>query len=328
MGQENKQKIKLLLVMEILRRETDEAHPITTPVMCKRLQSMGISCDRRTLYQDMELLNEYGFPVEKRYIGHALGYYLPQKRMTEAEFRFVTDAVKATGFLMEPQVKEITEKMGCLGALAGLSLPENSVTVSGASSSGEDVFAVVETVSRAMDEGKRITFKYFDLDEKHEKVYRKAGRRYHMDPAALIYSEDNYYLLTFNPKHDAHTTFRVDRMCEVELSAEPVSEKCNELRRNADSFASQVFKMYSGEPADVTLRFPNELMGPVFDKFGAGVNVFRLSDNLLEAEVSVQLSPVFYGWVFQFGGQMRILGPKKAVKEYRSAVLKAFEAIQ
>lgn len=46
MPRDNKQKIKLLYLMEILRQDTDEQHPISTNQICKRLSEQGISCER------------------------------------------------------------------------------------------------------------------------------------------------------------------------------------------------------------------------------------------------------------------------------------------
>ena len=63
MPKDNKQKIKLLYLMEILRQDTDEQHPISTNQICKRLAEQGISCERRTVGMDMKVLNEYGYEI-------------------------------------------------------------------------------------------------------------------------------------------------------------------------------------------------------------------------------------------------------------------------
>lgn len=69
MAQDNCQKIKLLKLMELLRHETDEQHPLTTIQICTRLTDMGITCDRRTLSRDMTILNEHGFEVMSKMFG-------------------------------------------------------------------------------------------------------------------------------------------------------------------------------------------------------------------------------------------------------------------
>ncbi len=72
---ENCQKIKLLKLMELLKQETDELHPLSTNEICNRLGAMGISCERRTLAKDVALLNEQGFEVMWCKIGKEKGYY-------------------------------------------------------------------------------------------------------------------------------------------------------------------------------------------------------------------------------------------------------------
>ena len=87
--QENCQKIKLLKLMELLRQETDELHPLSTNEICNRLGSMGISCERRTLAKDIALLNEQGFEVMWRKIGKEKGYYIPAQPATPEEIAAV-----------------------------------------------------------------------------------------------------------------------------------------------------------------------------------------------------------------------------------------------
>ena len=65
MPNDNRQKVKLLKLMELLRQETDEAHPITTSEICRRLGELGISCERRAVGKDMKVLREQGFEIMK-----------------------------------------------------------------------------------------------------------------------------------------------------------------------------------------------------------------------------------------------------------------------
>ena len=63
MAQENWQKYKLLKLLELLRQETDEQHPVATNALCGRLAAIGISCERRTLTKDIAVLNDLGYEV-------------------------------------------------------------------------------------------------------------------------------------------------------------------------------------------------------------------------------------------------------------------------
>ena len=54
MRQENAYKIKLIKLLEILRQDSDKDHYIGTSELIDKLDKMGIVCDRRTLYKDIE----------------------------------------------------------------------------------------------------------------------------------------------------------------------------------------------------------------------------------------------------------------------------------
>ena len=53
----------------------------------------------------------------------------------------------------------------------------------------------------------------------------------------------------------------------------------------------------------------------IVDRFGTKLETERIDDERFAVTVEVSLSPTFYAWVFQFGGEIRILSPEKAVSE-------------
>ena len=56
----NMQKIKLLKLYALLRKETDKGHPISRVELCRRLNEMGISSNVRTLSLDIAVMQENG----------------------------------------------------------------------------------------------------------------------------------------------------------------------------------------------------------------------------------------------------------------------------
>lgn len=90
---DNCQKIKLLILYEILRQETDEEHPMRTNDICQRLEQKSISCDRRTLAEDIQTLNEFGFEVHSRRVGKGKGYYIEDRSFSLPELKVLIDAV-------------------------------------------------------------------------------------------------------------------------------------------------------------------------------------------------------------------------------------------
>ena len=66
---------------------------------------------------------------------------------------------------------------------------------------------------------------------------------------------------------------------------------------------------------EVKLECRNNLAKYIVDRFGTKIETEQISDDRFAVTVEISLSPTFYAWVFQFGGEVRILSPKKAVNE-------------
>lgn len=319
MAQDNCQKIKLLKLYELLRKETDEQNPMTTMTIIDRLGQMGISCERRTLAKDMAILNEQGYEVMFRWIGKEKGYYIEDRSFSVPELKILIDAVQAASFITNKKTAELIEKIADLGGSHRADiLKSNMVCFNTRKHSNETIFYSVGFLEDALLQQKKVIFRYFDLNEHGEKVYRRDGHHYLVEPVGLVFNEDNYYLMVYSAKHDGIANYRVDRVDAVEIIDEPITEKALQLRDSVSCYTEQAFKMYGGQPVEITIRFDAKLMGVVYDKFGENTKMIRLNANTCVTTVKVQVSPTFWGWVFQFGKQMQITSPDSMIEEYRN----------
>ena len=83
--------------------------------------------------------------------------------------------------------------------------------------------------------------------------------------------------------------------------------------------------MFDGTYTTVELKYSNDLMRVIIDKFGEDVDTSLLGSNHFKVVTEVCVSPRFYGWVFGFGGKMSILGPNEIKEEYRDMARKILE---
>ena len=146
-----------------------------------------------------------------------------------------------------------------------------------------------------------------------------------VEPVALVFHEDNYYVVAYSAKHEGTANYRVDRMDSVEVLNEPVSSKALALRNEVAGYTERVFKMYGGQPVDIVIEFDDKLIGVVYDRFGENTRMMRTHEHRCVATVKVQISPTFWGWLFQFGKQMRILSPNQLIEEYATIVKELLE---
>ena len=318
MAQDNYRKIKLLKLLELLRLDTDEQHPMTTNQICARLDAMGIICDRRTLSKDIALLNEQGYEVMDTSVGHEKGYYIEDRSFSIPELKILLDAVQAASFITEKKTAELVDKIASLGGSHRAEiLKGNIVNFKTTKHSNEQIFYNVDAIEQAIDQQKKVLFRYFDLNEHGQKVYRREGHRYAVEPIALVFNEDNYYMLCYSSRHRKTSTYRIDRMDSVTVLEDAITETAIALKNEVGPYTEQVFKMYAGEAVDIVIEFKDSLIGVVFDKFGEDTKMMRSGEHKCVASVKVQISPVFWGWLFQFAGEMQILSPESLVQEYK-----------
>lgn len=57
------QKIRLLVLYDILHKETDAEHQLSTNELIEKLARYGIQATRQTVYDDIEMLNAFGYEI-------------------------------------------------------------------------------------------------------------------------------------------------------------------------------------------------------------------------------------------------------------------------
>lgn len=317
MARENFRKIKLLKLLEMLRQNTDEQHPMPTSSIISSLAQMEITCDRRTLAQDIAILSDLGYEIMTTTVGHEKAYYVEDRNFSIPELKILIDAVHASSFITEKKSEELLNKIASLaGSHRAEVLKRNMVCFNTRKHSNERIFYNVNDLEDAILRQKKVLFRYFDLNENCERVYRRDGHRYVVEPIALVFNEDNYHLTCYSARHDSTSNYRIDRMDSVEVIEEDCCEKAIALRDQVATYTEQAFKMFGGQLEDVVLEFDRSLIGVVYDRFGESTKMMTTSNTKCIASVKIQISPVFWGWLFQFSGQMRILSPDVLTKEY------------
>ncbi len=162
---------------------------------------------------------------------------------------------------------------------------------------------------------KKISFRYWDYAPTKEKVLRHDGAEYIASPYALIRNDDRYYAASFSDSRQMIVSYRVDRMCDVNEMNE---EAYIDPTFNEAEYTRKMIKMYDAglEEQMITLRCKNELMKNMIDRFGEEVETEVNQEDTFCVRVSVVPSRTFFGWVFQYRGEILIEEPAIVKKEY------------
>ena len=143
--------------------------------------------------------------------------------------------------------------------------------------------------------------------------------------AAAGFLNDSYDLMCWSTELGKLVSYRVDRMEGVTMLETPACRQARLPEKQIAAFTKQTFSMFGGEPVTVTLRFANELIGAVYDKFGEDTPMRRVNEDSCAVTVTVQVSPTFWGWVFQFQGKLRVTDPAALIEKYNALLTGACE---
>jgi predicted DNA-binding transcriptional regulator YafY len=300
-------KSRILYVKQFLETQTDENHPAAINDIIAYLGSIGIEAGRKAVTQDIEELIEFGVDVINN-TGKPIRYFVGERHFELPELKLLVDAVQASRFISAKKSKALIEKLTSLGSvhIAG-ELDRFLYTDEHLKPKNESVLITADIIYTAMNTGRQISFMYYEYNRKRKKDYKHNRRVYHVSPFGLMWNTDRYYLVGWSESHNDVAIFRVDRIAAPKLTdtlSAPEPEGFD-----MSKYANAVFQMYDGELRDVTLLCENELMDSVVDRFGEDFELHMADANNFTAKVRVAASPTFYGWVFLFGGRMKITAP-------------------
>jgi len=182
----------------------------------------------------------------------------------------------------------------------------------------------VDAIHAAINERKKISYKYFDYSAKKRRVYRRNGELYVQTPVALCWKDDSYYLIAYNAKHDGFAHYRVDRMSNVTVMDELRDDiGSGKDRFDVAAYTKTIFGMYSGEVIRATLSFDPSLMNVIIDRFGRDILITEEPDGWVTFSGEVSASPVFLSWLFQFGERAVIKEPDSLIEAMKTLISEA-----
>ena len=192
------------------------------------------------------------------------------------------------------------------------------MTSNGFKRENSHVIYSIDAINAGIKTGKRIQFQMVDYDMEMNEVLRYEGAVHEASPYALIWNNDYYYMIAMPEDGDKLRTYRVDRMKNTKLTDEDAAPRPADFR--LDKYSSRVFDMYSGDAAEVLLECKPYVMNYLIDRFGKEFRVVSRAEDSFVADIVVDAGPTFYAWVFQFGGDAKIVGPDRVVDEFNALI--------
>ena len=320
------QKLKMLYLVKIFSEETDDHHYLTMPEIIQKLAAYGVNADRKTLYQDFDVLRDFGVDIIAEHEGRSHYYYLGSRDFELPELKLLVDSVQSARFITDKKSSQLIKKLESLvSKYEGSKLHRQVVIAGRVKTMNESIYYNVHKIHEAIASDKQIRFKYFQWNLKKEMELRYDGKWYQASPWSLMWDDEKYYLMVYDSKYGNITHYRVDKMLDIEILDEKREGRKEFEAINIPHYSNMVFGMFSGEEKKVTLEAENGLISVMIDRFGKDIIVAPVDDEHFQVTVSVAVSNHFFGWIMSLDGHMKVVAPDSVVKQMKDAISRQTE---
>lgn len=310
------QKIKILYLMRLFQEKTDEEHGLTLAEITAELAKLGVAAERKTLYDDIEILRVFGLDIEQRKEKNTVRYHLVSRDFELPELKLLVDAVQASKFITEKKSVSLIKKLQKLSSRYQAQQLGRQVHVANRiKNMNESIYYNVDRIHEAVSENKKISFQYFEWNENKERFLRHDGKNYIVSPWHLAWDDENYYLIAYDSESEKIKHYRIDKMLRINILTE--TRDGAEQFKDFDTavYSKKTFGMYGGKEELVTLRCNNKISGIIVDRFGSDTPFTKSGDESFDITVRVAVSPLFLTWLMNFGENITVISPESVKKK-------------
>ncbi|MBO5334125.1 MAG: WYL domain-containing protein [Clostridia bacterium] len=309
------QKLRLLYIVDILSRKSDEDHPLSaTDIMDFLRKDYGIECERKTVYDCIENLNNYGYEIIKSQSPR--GYFMTPYYFELAELRLLIDAVQSADFISAKKTKSLIKKFSSFASEYQYKKLEKQVYIDNRNKcANENLFIVIDTIDSAILSKKQIEVVYRKRKIVDGKTARYEEKTMVINPYALIWSDDHYYLVGNYSKYNNLIHLRIDRLKSVNV-LDTYARHFSEVSPyktyfDIADYSNKHLSMFSGDIKPVEMICNNSIIEHFVDQFGEKVIMRPYDEENFIVKVDVAVTDGLVAWIMQYGNKVRVKSPKE-----------------
>ncbi|WP_029319222.1 helix-turn-helix transcriptional regulator [Butyrivibrio sp. AE3004] len=303
-----------MLILEVLRKYSDEEHALSQQEIIKLLdKNYGMECDRRSVKNNIISLKEMGYDISMD-----KGYRLLEREFDESELRILIDSVLFSKSISTKQARGLIDKIRSLASnyfnakVSHVSnLPELNRTIN------KQAMYALDAINDAISEKRKIEFVYnevgidFKLHPKREELYK-------VNPYQIVANNGRFYLIANYDKYDNVAHFRIDKMTEVRILDEKIKpmSQVPELENglNLPKHMAEHLYMFSGESVSAEIKTTSDMMSELVDWFGTDFSIVSRTEESMLIRVRCNTSALRF-WALQYGPYVEVIRPESLRKQ-------------
>lgn len=315
----DRKKLLILLILEVLQQYTDEEHHLSQQEILRILKrDYDITCDRRSVRSNVLDLIDLGYDINMDD-----GYYFASREFENAELRMLIDSVLFSRHISPTQGKRLIDKLQDLGnkyfkpkVSHVIALPDLNHT------DNKQVMIVVDTLNDAIEEKKKVEFTYNSYGTDF-KLHPREHSPYLVSPYQMVASNGRYYLLGSIDRYEGITHFRIDRITDIKMTDIPIKpvKEVEGLENgfNLPKHMAEHTYLFCGESVPVKLKTSVSMMNDLIDWFGKEFSIIEKKDDEITVSVKCNYNAMFY-WALQYGSKVEVLTPEGLRQELAKTI--------
>lgn len=313
-----KNKQRFIYLLDLLKEKTDENHWLSTSEIIKAMENDGISINRKTLAEYISAIDQCGYNIEVDRRSENL-YALIDRRFDEIELRLLIDAVTYYGFIPVKRKHDLIDKI-LLMTSKYMRETLKPKKIYPTKTDDNNIYYKISELMYAFLKNRKVKFKLLIYISPKKQDYRHGGKEYTFHPYDFVINDGKYYVLGYSENHDRNINIRIDRISSLMVLDENFEYP---VGFSADENCNMDFYMYSGRSEKLKFFVDKQAITSWVDKFGKTTS-FSNKGNGYIMEQTVEISPTFFGWIFQFKGKIKIISPQSVVEEFKDYI-RSFE---
>ncbi len=172
----------------------------------------------------------------------------------------------------------------------------------------------MDPLHQAIHCGKKVSFRYFSYvyspngTGRWKKEYHHNGQFSVVSPYALVWDDENYYLVGYYERRETVSHFRVDKMEDIRILSDWARPAPAHFV--VGDYVGRTFGMFGGNQTQVTLEAENDLMNVFYDRFGKDLTPHRV-DVALSGGGAAGIQRPFLVGIPQLAGRWTVTSPRR-----------------
>lgn len=308
-------RIVIFYVYDIIKKYTDKKHSLTYFEISEKLkQDYNVNNAPKTISKIISSLVNYGCEIIKR--GNN-GCALLGRKIDNSDF--LIDAVFSSKSISFTHARSLMENLLEDSSIYDRKKYEYIYKANDiARTTNKATFFVIDTISRAIDEGKQISFTYNEISVNKKLKTRFDRKEFLINPYFLINNRGKYYLVCNYDKYNNLSNYKVECISNIKILETPIKpmEKLDDVENfDISEYINEHIYMFSGKTISALIKITNpKVINDVVDWYGENINIKEKEDGIyIEFKVNEQ---AFLYWALQYGMNIEIIKPVATRKKY------------